>query len=908
METSLHTPPQGTGTFASPVPDDGIVTSDYGWRELRTGRNFHHGLDFRAPENTRLSALDGGTVLFAGWSPQNFGNVVIIDHGNGVVTTTAHMNSVSVEQDDVISLGDEIGSSGNTGASQDPHVHLEVNVGGDIDSYREGYTRNRGGRAIDPEPYLPIEGGPEPESYLDRVAFQRGDNLPIIGQVQADLIAAGYPINEGVPTGFYGPETEAAVRQFQTDQGFTAREIDGVFGPQTRDALVGHLESLDPERTPSTGRVPAPESSAPLPSSSRAAVFSTDGPFATTAVGSLLGVRDGTPLGALNADQSYAFSRTVLGDSEGAAALEFLDRSLGSGDGVLVQRMVTMGLHEGQLHAGRENPDPVSGYNKGTFQLGGRDTTVETTRGNYEHLLDRGTRFLAGRGHMVDTGALTVADRDIITHIGYLTERADTAFVRDPIETDQLIREMGDADITGDALERLISDRVQGGYDRIGEDVRDWTDPETGLGVDLAVLDARQLEPDAVRREPAMPTLDRRLHPENYDTSRGPVTSPAVEQWQAILRAEGFLDAEPDGIYGDQTIRATREAQRAAGLEGDGVVGPDTWAAYSETLGQVIDETPTPSPQPPDETPAPEMEPLGDVAPEQYSVRQFDGVAAIGTWAPDAGQVAPSGDAARWVADTESPGNAGVQVTFPGALPDAELVARPGSTLDTLLASLAANGETTQIRTATQVLPDGRTSTGTYVLIDEATILEHYDSVDAYNADIRSSGALQTESKAPALDEARVTLAANPVTADLMDQVDGLVDNLLDTHTADPATAREALYDRAEADGGMTLESVREALAAQTPPVTSMSDMEARTLANGVAVGSELRQNHPDVAEARNQIRAAETPTADAPETATQDRQLDAPSVGGDGAVVGDGRGEPAVEVAPQPAPTGIER
>ena len=733
-----------------------------------------------------------------------------------------------------------------------------------------------------------------------------GANNSYVREIQEVLVTQNLLTAEQVD-GDFGPNTETAVKTLQERLGV---EADGVFGPGTRDAAEAQGVWVENGQPPVVlpedpgGETPTDPAPQPDPSPSSDA-FSTDGPFATTAVGDVLG--GDTALGSLSAEQSYAFGRALFGDSQGAAALAFLDRELGTGDGVLVQRMAAMGLHEGQLHAGRANPDPARGYNGGTFQLGGANSTLESTAANQQALFESGVDFLSRQGFEVDRDAVTLMDRDIIVHIGYMAERTGNAF-EDPLPEDQLIRDLGDATITGDALVRLVHNDIQGGIRDIGVSVLRDTDTETGLGVDLAVLDARQLEPDAVRREPAMPVLDRRLHPENYDTSRGPVTSPAVEQWQAILRAEGFLDAEPDGIYGDQTIRATREAQRAAGLEGDGVVGPDTWAAYSETLGQAIDETPTPSPQPPDETPAPEMEPLGDVAPEEYSVRQFDGVAAIGTWAPDAGQVAPSGDAARWVADTESPGNAGVQVTFPGALPDAELVARPGSTLDTLLASLAANGETAQIRTATQVLPDGRTSTGTYVLIDEATILEHYDSVDAYNADIRSNGALQTESKAPALDEARATLAANPVTADLMDQVDGLVDNLLDTHTADPATAREALYDRAEADGGMTLESVREALAAQTPPVTSMSDMEARTLANGVAVGSELRQNHPDVAEARNQIRAAETPTADAPETATQDRQLDAPSVGGDGAVVGDGRGEPAVEVAPQPAPTGIER
>lgn len=85
--------------------------------------------------NTPCLAVDGGTVVYAGWY-YGYGYYIKIDHGNGLITTYAHLNSIAVVQGQRVSNGQEIGRVGNSGASQGPHLHFEV--------YRNGVKVNPG--------------------------------------------------------------------------------------------------------------------------------------------------------------------------------------------------------------------------------------------------------------------------------------------------------------------------------------------------------------------------------------------------------------------------------------------------------------------------------------------------------------------------------------------------------------------------------------------------------------------------------------------------------------------------------------------------------------------------------------------------------------------------------------------
>lgn len=109
------------------VPVDGRISGIFGLRRFFNNqpRRPHSGLDIAAPEGTPIKAVESGKVIEAG----DFffsGNVVYIDHGQGLITMYAHMNSIEVKTGDTISRGQVIGTVGETGRVTGPHLHLSV--------------------------------------------------------------------------------------------------------------------------------------------------------------------------------------------------------------------------------------------------------------------------------------------------------------------------------------------------------------------------------------------------------------------------------------------------------------------------------------------------------------------------------------------------------------------------------------------------------------------------------------------------------------------------------------------------------------------------------------------------------------------------------------------------------------
>jgi murein DD-endopeptidase MepM/ murein hydrolase activator NlpD len=92
------------------------------------GRAFHAGLDFAAPTGTLILSAGMGKVVFAG-TRAGYGNLVEIDHGDGLVTRYAHMSAILVRAGMEISTGQVIGRVGSTGRSTGPHLHFEVRRG-----------------------------------------------------------------------------------------------------------------------------------------------------------------------------------------------------------------------------------------------------------------------------------------------------------------------------------------------------------------------------------------------------------------------------------------------------------------------------------------------------------------------------------------------------------------------------------------------------------------------------------------------------------------------------------------------------------------------------------------------------------------------------------------------------------
>jgi murein DD-endopeptidase MepM/ murein hydrolase activator NlpD len=116
----------GSGVSSSGFiwPTSGVVTSGFGPR----WGGMHAGIDIAAPSGTPVRAAASGSVIVAGYSG-GYGNLVVIDHGNGLATAYAHMSAIYVGSGSV-SQGETIGAVGSTGNSTGNHLHFEVRVNG----------------------------------------------------------------------------------------------------------------------------------------------------------------------------------------------------------------------------------------------------------------------------------------------------------------------------------------------------------------------------------------------------------------------------------------------------------------------------------------------------------------------------------------------------------------------------------------------------------------------------------------------------------------------------------------------------------------------------------------------------------------------------------------------------------
>ncbi|MHB8731561.1 MAG: murein hydrolase activator EnvC family protein [bacterium] len=118
-----------SGSFLWPA--SGPISSGFGWRidPFIHRRALHTGIDIAVPWGTPVKAAQSGTVLFVGWMT-GYGNVVVLDHGNGVSTVYAHLSSYVVHAGEAVTRGQVIARAGSTGWSTGPHLHFEVRQDG----------------------------------------------------------------------------------------------------------------------------------------------------------------------------------------------------------------------------------------------------------------------------------------------------------------------------------------------------------------------------------------------------------------------------------------------------------------------------------------------------------------------------------------------------------------------------------------------------------------------------------------------------------------------------------------------------------------------------------------------------------------------------------------------------------
>jgi lipoprotein NlpD len=101
------------------------LTSPFG---KRWGKD-HDGIDMAAPTGTPVYAAAGGTVIYSGDQVRGYGNMVVLQHSDGLVTVYAHNSLLLVHNGDGVVVGQEIARVGDTGRSTAPHLHFEVRRG-----------------------------------------------------------------------------------------------------------------------------------------------------------------------------------------------------------------------------------------------------------------------------------------------------------------------------------------------------------------------------------------------------------------------------------------------------------------------------------------------------------------------------------------------------------------------------------------------------------------------------------------------------------------------------------------------------------------------------------------------------------------------------------------------------------
>lgn len=116
-------PKAATGKFRRPA--SGNLTSGFGYR----WGTMHNGIDIANSYGTSIYASDGGVVTCAGWQG-GYGNLVIIDHGNGFKTYYGHASKVLVKTGQKVGKGEKIALMGSTGNSTGSHVHFEIRKNG----------------------------------------------------------------------------------------------------------------------------------------------------------------------------------------------------------------------------------------------------------------------------------------------------------------------------------------------------------------------------------------------------------------------------------------------------------------------------------------------------------------------------------------------------------------------------------------------------------------------------------------------------------------------------------------------------------------------------------------------------------------------------------------------------------
>lgn len=115
------------GTQETLLPVSGAISSNYGWRNdpIDGGMRHHNGVDIAVPTGTSVKAIAAGRVVQSAVRG-GYGNLVSIDHGDGMVSIYGHNAQLNVNVGDQVEAGQTVALSGSTGRSTGPHLHFEL--------------------------------------------------------------------------------------------------------------------------------------------------------------------------------------------------------------------------------------------------------------------------------------------------------------------------------------------------------------------------------------------------------------------------------------------------------------------------------------------------------------------------------------------------------------------------------------------------------------------------------------------------------------------------------------------------------------------------------------------------------------------------------------------------------------
>jgi murein DD-endopeptidase MepM/ murein hydrolase activator NlpD len=116
---TIYTGAVGVGVFLWPTAERWLSGYDF-------NPSIHPAIDIAGQTGNQIWASDSGVVVYAGWSNYGYGNLLVVDHGNGWQTLYAHLNNIFVACGQSIFQGDVIGALGSTGNSSGPHLHFEM--------------------------------------------------------------------------------------------------------------------------------------------------------------------------------------------------------------------------------------------------------------------------------------------------------------------------------------------------------------------------------------------------------------------------------------------------------------------------------------------------------------------------------------------------------------------------------------------------------------------------------------------------------------------------------------------------------------------------------------------------------------------------------------------------------------